>query len=310
MSKYILSIDVGGTQVKMGIFDAEGEVVSKWNIDTDRSNNGENIIKDFSGSAKDKIEELGLTSLDIAYIGVGVPGAVKDKKTVNKCVSLGWDVVNVSKMVSDLLFNIPVIVGNDANSAALGEMWAGAGKGYKNVVLLTIGTDIGGGVIIDGKPVVGAFGGGGELGHICINPKETKKHRCGKCGCFGQYTSATGLANLGSEALNKDVTAKDVVDLVNSGDNAAKEVFEKYCETFGWGLSIVASVVEPDMFILGGGVSKAGDILVEGVSKYYKKYVFHSSVDVKIVCASLFNDAGIYGNAYMALTAAKEEGRI
>lgn len=301
MSKYLLGIDVGGTEVKMGAFDFQGNNLFKWAITTDRSDSGKNIIPDIAASIRKELNDRSIPLKDISYAGMGVPGAVSDGKHVNKCVNLGWDLVDVSGDLGKLLDDMPVVVGNDANTAALGEIWQGAAMGYDSMVLLTIGTDIGGAVIIDGKCVNGAFGGGGEIGHMIINTSETHAHGCGKKGCFGYYASGTGLSIMGTDKLGKEVTAKDVIDLTKAGDETAKEVFEEYCRIFGRGCAIVSCVVEPQVIVLGGGVSKAGEMLSSNIKKYFEEYAFHSALDTEIVCSKLMNDSGIFGGAKMAL---------
>lgn len=307
MSKYLLGIDVGGTEVKMGAFDYDGNNLFKWAIPTDISDSGKNIIPDIAASIKKELGNKDIKLSDISYAGMGVPGAVSDGKHVNKCVNLGWDLVDASGDLGKLLDGMSVVVGNDANTAALGEIWQGAAMGYDSMVLLTIGTDIGGAVIIDGKCVNGAFGGGGEIGHMIINTSETRAHGCGKKGCFGYYASGTGLSIMGTDKLGKEVTAKDVMDLTKAGDEAAKEVFEEYCKIFGRGCAIVSCVVEPQVIVLGGGVSKAGEMLSSNIKKYFKEYAFHSALDTEIVCSKLMNDAGIFGGAKMAMQELEKE---
>lgn len=315
MKKYVLGIDIGGTGVKMGIITHDGIIENKWDIPSDKSDSGKNILPDIVTSINNKLLECGVLAEEIQSIGVGVPGAVSDGKTVNCCVSLGWGVTNVSEYLENELWNIPVIIGNDANTAALGEMWKGAGEGCSNVVLLTIGTDIGGGVIVNGMPISGTFGGGGEIGHIPFNPHEKEPHPCGKCGCFGQYASGTGLTTLANRKLKsvdtasslRDINlsgnmAKEVIDAAKSGDVLAKEIFEDYCDIFARGLAMVSCVVEPEVFILGGGVSNAGDFLSDNIQKNFSKYCFHTSKDVRIIRAKLTNDAGLIGAAKLALS--------
>lgn len=318
MGKYVIAIDLGGTQVKLGIFDETKEPIEKWAIDTDISNKGANVLSDISNSVRKKINSLNISVDDVMAAGMGVPGPVEGKSLVKGCVSIGWDDLDVGRILGEMLGGIPVVVENDANTATLGEMWKGGGKGHKSLVMLTLGTDIGGGIIVNGNVVSGAFGGGGEVGHMVINPNETEPHACGKCGCFGYYGSGTGLARIARRKLSsseKDsvlrridtdkVTAKDELDAARAGDELALEIFEEYCDYLGRGLAIISNVVEPEVFVLGGGVSKAGDFLTEGVKKYYRNYCFHTAVNTQIVTAKLTNDAGIYGAAYMAFDLVK-----
>lgn len=318
MGEYVIAIDLGGTQVKLGIFDKTKEPIVKWAIDTDTSNKGANVLSDISKSVKEKLSELNISLNDVSAAGMGVPGPVLNKSLVKGCVFIGWGDLNVSEELGKLLGGIPVVVENDANTATLGEMWKGKGKGYKSLVLLTLGTDIGGGVIADGHLISGAFGGGGEVGHMVINPQETEVHACGRCGCLGYYGSGTGLARIARKKLQasgedsslrsiplEKITAKDEMDAAIAGDKLALEAFNEYCDHLGRGLANISNVVEPEVFILGGGVSKAGDFLTDGLKNSYRKYCFHTAMSTEITTASLTNDAGIYGAAYMAFNREK-----
>ena len=301
MEELFLGIDIGGTEIKLGLFSHHGRLINKWNITTDTDNSGGKITEDIAYSVKSNLMKLNISKERLISAGVAVPGGVSDKSVVNKCVSLGWGVVNVSKELSKRLWDIPVIAENDANAAALGEMWKGAGSAYSSMVLLTIGTDIGCGIILNKELLTGAHNAGGEAGHMIINPGETRLHACGKGGCFGQYASGKGLSALAGDRMKRNLSAKEVVELVNSKDSLAESVFLEYGDILGQGLAIISSIVDPQVFILGGGVSHAGEILKDNVKKSFNKYAFHACRDTEIKIAKLKNEAGIYGAAYLAI---------
>ena len=200
MKKYCFGVDVGGTTIKMGLFDTLGTVLDKWEIKTRTENNGENVLPDIAKAVNDKIAEKAIDRAEVAGVGVGVPGPVDGKGIVHRCVNLGWDVFNVNEKLGALL-NLPVMAGNDANVAALGEMWKGGGQGYSSIVVVTLGTGVGGGIILDGKMLTGATGAGGEIGHIHVQDDEPDACGCGNHGCLEQYASATGIVRLAKRAL-------------------------------------------------------------------------------------------------------------
>lgn len=314
MNQYCFGVDLGGTTVKIGLFDPQGSVLEKWEIPTRTDDNGNNILPDIAAAILGKMQEMGITKDSVIGVGIGVPGPVDDDGVIHKAVNLGWGVMNINEVLGGLL-QMPVKAGNDANVAALGEMWCGGGKGYNNLVLATLGTGVGGGIIVNGKMITGATGAGGEIGHIHIVDDEPDTCGCGNHGCLEQYGSATGVVRLASRKLaacddasvlreaqaNGELSAKAVFDAVKAGDSLACEVAEEFGMYLGKGLAAIACVVNPEIFVLGGGVSKAGEILCEYVSKYYKKYVFHGCRDAKFALATLGNDAGIYGAAKLVL---------
>ena len=310
MAQYVFAVDLGGTTVKIGLFDSEGNVLDKWEIITRKENGGEQILPDIAKSIADKIGEKQISKEDIIGVGIGVPGPVDSKGTIYKAANLGWGVFNVSEKLGELT-NLPVKTGNDANVAALGEMWKGGGQGYSSIVAVTLGTGVGGGVIIEGRLVAGATGAGGEIGHIHVEDNELISCGCGNKGCLEQYASATGITRLANERLKQDdmpsvlregeVSAKAVFDAVKAGDRLAVEVAEIFGMYLGKGLATVACVVNPEAFVIGGGVSKAGEVLFDFIEKNYKKYVFHGAKDAKFCLATLGNDAGIYGAAKLVL---------
>ena len=310
MSKYVFGIDIGGTTIKMGLFDATGEVLDKWEIETRTSNNGENIIPDISKAVKAKMEEKGIAAEDVIGAGVGVPGPVNDSGIVQGCVNLGWGVVNISKDLGERI-GVKVNAGNDANVAALGEMWKGGGQGYRHLVVATLGTGVGGGIIIDGNILNGFGGAAGEIGHIHVQDGEEATCGCGNKGCLEQYASATGIVRLAERKLATttvktklkagNVTAKDVWDAVKDGDLVAQSIAEEFGQYLGKGLAAITAVTNPEVIVIGGGVSKAGEVLIEYVQKYYKEYVVPGSRGTKFTLATLGNDAGIFGAAKLVL---------
>ena len=310
MKKYCFGIDVGGTTVKMGLFTTEGELLDKWEIPTRKEDGGSYILNDVAASVEAKLAEKNIAKADVAGAGIGVPGPTLDTGYVSICVNLGWKDKNPANELSELL-SIPVKAGNDANVAALGEMWKGGGEGYLDVVLLTLGTGVGGGIIINGEIAPSHRGVGGELGHITVNPDEEATCNCGNHGCLEQYASATGIVRLAKRRLEADtkdsvlrqgeVSAKTVFDAVKAGDEVACEIAEQFGQYLGKGLAAIAAVVNPEAFVIGGGVSKAGDILCQYITKYYEKYAFHGCMNAQFKLATLGNDAGIYGAAKLVL---------
>lgn len=313
MKPYAVGVDVGGTTVKIGIFRTSGDLLLKWEIVTDKKDGGRNILPDIANSIKSMLSNKGIGLDEIQGVGIGIPGAILNRSIVNRAVNLGWDVVPVKDQL-ELLFDgkINVLVGNDANVAALGEMWQGGGKGFKDIVMVTLGTGVGGGIIINEQILDGTFGAAGEIGHMPVNPQETRVCGCGKKGHLEQYASATGIANTAKAVVSStkedtelkgldSITAKDVFDAAKRGDKVALGIVDYTAEILGRGLAMVAAVVDPQAFVIGGGVSKAGPILTDSIQKYYRKYAFHASEDTKFVLATLGNDAGIYGAVRMVL---------
>ena len=310
MSKYCFGVDVGGTTVKLGYFDLDGNLLDKWEIPTRTENNGENIIPDIAGSILVKMKQNDINKKDVAGVGLGVPGPVTADGTVLVAVNLGWGKFNPNQQLGDLL-GMPVKTGNDANVAALGEMWKGGGQGHKNMVAVTLGTGVGGGIIIDGHVICGSNGAGGEIGHIHLEDAETEQCGCKGHGCLEQYASATGIVRLANKKLadsskdsilrKEEVTAKSVWDAVKAGDELAKEVAELYGDYLGKGLACVANVVNPEVFVIGGGVSKAGKVVIDYMKPYFNKYVFPGAKNATFALATLGNDAGIYGSAKLVL---------
>ena len=309
--RYCFGVDVGGTTVKLGFFDEEGNLLEKWEITTRTEDHGKNILPDVAASILDKMKEREVSREEIAGVGIGAPGPIDAKGTVYVAVNLGWGTFSLKNELQSLL-NLPVEAGNDANVAALGEMWKGGGQGYSNVVAVTLGTGVGGGIIVDGKILSGATGAGGEIGHIHVMDDETEACNCGNCGCLEQYTSATGIVRLAKRRLAEDdkpsvlresgnISAKTVFDAVKDGDELAIEVAERFGKILGKTLAGIAAVVNPEIFVIGGGVSKAGPVLLDYIQKNYTLYAFSGSRGALFALATLGNDAGIYGAAKLVL---------
>ena len=310
MEKYVFGIDIGGTTVKCGVFTVKGELLEKWEIPTRTENNGAAILPDVADTVLKKIQEKGLAKEEIAGIGIGVPGPVNEQGEVPGAVNLHWGYVN---LVGDMekMTGLRVKAGNDANVAALGEMWKGGGAGCQSIVMVTLGTGVGGGIINNGKIVTGAHGAGGEIGHIHVTDDVECNCNCGNHGCLEQVTSATGITYLANRRLKKDdrpsmlrggeVNAKTVFDAVKAGDELAKEVAEEFGKYLGTALASVACVADPEVFVIGGGVSKAGQIILDYIKKYYAQYAFMTCKQAGFALAKLGNDAGIYGAAKMLL---------
>ena len=311
MEKRCFGVDIGGTTVKMGLFMVDGKVTDKWEIPTRKEENGKYILEDIAKSVKERMQRDTLTLEDIAGLGIGVPGPVKEDGTVLKCANLGWGVFNVADTVRELTGIENVKVGNDANVAALGEMWQGGGKGYNNLVMVTLGTGVGGGVILGGKILTGSNGAGGEIGHIRVNYEEKDVCGCGKTGCLEQYASATGVVRLAKKALEKkekkttlvadDLSAKAVFDAAKAGDELAMDIVEKFGFYLGMALAHISQVIDPEVFVIGGGVARAGQIIIDEVSKNYEENVMFALKNKAFKMAELGNDAGIYGSARMVL---------
>ena len=311
MKKYGFGVDIGGTTCKIGLFKMNGTLLSDWEIKTNTENNGASILDDVATAIEGKMKEEGITKDEVQGIGVGVPGPVTADGTVLKCVNLGWGVFNVAEVLGKRT-GFPVKAGNDANVAALGEMWQGGGKGYSDVVMVTLGTGVGGGIIVNGKIIAGSNGAGGEIGHIMVNEEETDVCGCGKKGCLEQYASATGIVRMAKKALAtesrettlkslSELTAKDIFDAAKAGDAVAMELVEKLGEVLGSALAAVACVVNPEVFVIGGGVSKAGTILIDVTEKNFMDRTFHACRNAKFAMATLGNQAGMYGCVQMLL---------
>ncbi len=310
MEKYCFGIDVGGTTVKCGLFTVEGDVLDKWEIKTRVEDNGVRILPDIAETIEKKLVEKNIAKDEVAGIGIGIPGPVNEKGEIPCAVNLHWGYVDI---VGDMerLTGLKVKAGNDANVAALGELWKGGGTGCHNMIMVTLGTGVGGGIIINDKIVVGAHGAGGEIGHAHVEDAVTEQCNCGNCGCLEQLTSATGIVRLAKEALaasdlpsvlrDSRVSAKSVWDAVKEGDALAIQIAERFGTYLGKTLAVFATVADPEVIVIGGGVSKAGTVLFDYITGPFRKYAFTACRDTKFALAQLGNDAGIFGAAKMVL---------
>ena len=309
--KYGFGVDLGGTTVKLAFFDREGNMLSKWEIPTVTADGGKQILPDIAAAINGYLAEKSIDKSQVIGVGIGVPGPVDGKGVVNRCVNLGWGVFNIHDQLSALT-GLPVKAGNDANVAALGEAWKGGGDGCENMIMATLGTGVGGGIIINGKPVDGVHGAGGEIGHLVLEPKETEPCGCGKYGCVEQYCSATGVVRVAKRFMAakdtdstlrsvENLTCKDVFDAAKAGDALALEILEQVYDYMGQFLANICCVADPEIVVLGGGVSKAGQPLLDGAKRYFDKYIFHASRGIRFALASLGNDAGAYGAFKLAL---------
>ena len=311
--RFGFGIDVGGTTVKLAYFDESGKMLDKWEIPTNTDNNGIRVLPDIADSIKDYLQRNSIRKEHIIGIGLGVPGPVSEDGIVNKCVNLGWDVKDLHGELSALT-GFPVKGGNDANVAALGECWKGSGNGCKNMVMATLGTGIGGGVVLGGKIIAGVHGAGGEIGHMILNPEETEPCGCGNYGCAEQYCSANGSVRLAKRYLAahdnatplrdlRNLRCKDLFDAGDQGDPTALAILDQYYTLLGRFLANICCTIDPEVIVLGGGVSKTGQPIIDGVAKYFRKYAFHACQETRIVLATLGNDAGAYGAFKLALDA-------
>ena len=309
MKKYVFGVDLGGTTVKLGLFTVAGELLDKWEIVTRTDNGGEYILPDIAASLKAKLAEKNISVEEVKGAGLGVPGAVLEDRYVKPCVNLnGWG-GDVAGRLSELC-GFLVKAANDANVAALGEMWQGGGKGCGNVVFVTLGTGVGGGIVMGGKLLTGVHGAAGEIGHLKVRAYESDACGCGKHGCLEQYASATGIVREANRRLIglstpsalrelEKVTAKDVFDCAKKGEALAMDVVELFGQCLGRALANVSCVCDPEVFVIGGGVSAAGQIILDVVQKNFVANAFPAAEETRFELAKLGNDAGIYGSAQL-----------
>lgn len=315
--KWIVGVDLGGTSVKLAFIQEDGEILHKWEIPTDKSEQGKNILPDIAESIQRKMDELGETKERLIGIGMGAPGAVdKEKGIIYEAVNLGWPKnYPIVKLLSDLS-GLPVEIDNDANCAALGEMWKGAGNGAKNIACVTLGTGVGGGIIVNGDIVQGVKGAAGEIGHITIIPEGGAPCNCGKTGCLETVASATGIVRIAKDTIIQyegesslkdlyiskgSIEAKDVFDCMNQGDTLSASIIEQIMLHLGLVLANIGNVLNPEKIVIGGGVSKAGDLLLNPLQKYFNQFAYSAvSASTELAIATLGNDAGILGAAWLA----------
>ena len=311
MKTYCFGIDVGGTSVKCGLFHTDGTLVEKWEIPTRTENNGQNILPDVAETINAKLAEKNIDKADVEGVGIGIPGPINSRGEAACAVNLYWGFTPVAQILGDLT-GLKAQAGNDANVAALGEAWKGAAAGAQNIIMITLGTGVGGGIIINGKILAGSHGAGGEIGHALVVRGEEEKCNCGNHGCLEQYASATGIVRVAGRMLAaseedstlrelQNITAKDVLDAFKAGDAVAVRIMEYVGDLLGGAIAGFTTVVDPEAIVIGGGVSKAGQPLIDCIEKYYQRYAFSSCKETPIVLATLGNDAGICGAAKMVL---------
>ncbi|CQR24179.1 glucokinase [Streptococcus varani] len=319
MTKKIIGIDLGGTSVKLAMISQEGEILEKWSIKTNVLDNGTHIVPDIISSIKDKLDLYQLTASDFIGIGMGSPGKVDAQaKTVVGAYNLGWsELQEVGKAFKEA-FDLPFFIGNDANVAALGEQWKGAGQGNQNVVMFTLGTGVGGGIVVNGQLVTGEGGAAGEIGHLTVDTQYMTACTCGKKGCLEAVASATGIVNLthrfsdnyeGESPIKKDidngdeVTSKAIFDAAKTGDLFANMVVDKFVDYLALAVSHIANTLSPSHIVIGGGVSAAGEFLREKIAQQALAYTFPQIRQTcQIVLAELGNDAGVIGAAQLVNT--------
>lgn len=314
MEKYIFSADIGGMSVKLGLFNTNGDLQDNWAIETRTVDNGASILPDITQSIFDKMAERSIKREDVEGVGVIAPGPVLEDGTIRGAVNLGWGTFNLKEKLERLtVFRCEAA--NDANAAALGELWKGGGAGYSDIMMVTLGTGIGGGLIIDGKIRAGANGSAAEIGHIPLFEPEDEPDvcGCGKRGCLEQYASARGVLRTAKRYLNEHpdkpcalrdkegFSSRDLFDLVKEGDKTACEIAEIIYRYLGRGTATIAAVCDVEAFVIGGGMSAAGQILIDGIQKYYVKYAFPATRDIAFRLATLGNKAGIYGAAKLLI---------
>ncbi len=318
MSQKIIGIDLGGTSIKFAILTAAGEIQEKWSIKTNILDEGSHIIDDIIESIQHRFELLGLSAVDFRGIGMGSPGVVdRERGTVVGAYNLNWKTLQPIKEKIEKALGIPFFIDNDANVAALGERWMGAGDNQPDVVFMTLGTGVGGGIVAEEKLLHGVAGAAGELGHITVDFDQPITCTCGKKGCLETVASATGIVNLtrryadeyeGDAVLKRliddgeEVTAKIVFDLAKEGDDLALIVYRNFSRYLGVACANIGSILNPSTIVIGGGVSAAGDFLLQGVQKIYDENSFPQvRATTKLALATLGNDAGVIGAASLVL---------
>lgn len=327
---YIAGADIGGTSIKLGLFSRDLKLLCDWEIPTDLEDNGSNILPDLAYSLLKHA-----AGVPIIGLGMGIPGAVDEHNIARNCTNIGWGTTELEAAIREVLPDTPVTAfSNDASAAALGELCFGAGKSYDSAYFITLGTGVGGGCAAGGRIISGANGAAGEIGHILINPRESTACMCGRCGCLEQYASARGIVRLAYNLLRLkgqkfgtdagrdtvhierlfdinipdgpseledigDIDPRDIFRLAGSGDRLAGLVVDVFGSCMGLAMSSISCSVDPKVYIIGGGMSKAGKALTDAVKRGYRRYAYPPSKDTGIVISDLGNLAGIYGCAAM-----------
>lgn len=303
--KVFIGVDVGGTTTKFGIFSNQLEMIQKWSIKTRLSEQGNYIVPDIAAQITEVLKEKNIKASEIQGIGIGIPGPVDEDGYVSKCVNLHWNKFHVINEMKRYFKECLVVAENDANIAALGEYFKGKGKGYNSLMLVTLGTGVGGGIIINGKIWSGCHSLAGEIGHIMVREGENEFCNCGGRGCIDQYASATGIERemrhlLSTGKITDYPETKAICEAAKTGDELARRCLRRCMEALGKGLACVSHILDPEIYLIGGGVSKAGGIIVDYIQSGYKRYMYLGGKETKIDIAGLGNDAGITGAACLA----------
>lgn len=310
--RHCIGIDVGGTTIKFGLFQEDGTLLAKWDIPTKTEGRKEKLYQDMADSVRNELKKHGMEVSEMIGVGVGIPGPVMPDGSISALVNLGVYDLNLDTELPAYLDGVTVKAVNDANAAALGELWQGGGKGASSMAMLTLGTGVGCGIIEDGKLIVGSYGMGGECGHIIVNSDEPVACNCGGHGCLEQYASATGIGRMGHKVLAESdapssmrkyekLNAKNVLDAAKAGDALAIQTVDRCMKYLGLAMAYISHVTDPQCFVIGGGVSKAGQYLLDVLDGHYRKYVNVQKAKAELRLATLGNDAGIYGAARLIL---------
>lgn len=313
---YCFGVDIGGTTIKLGLFSQKDGFLEKWEIPTKKGKDPKPVMIDIAQAIEKCLEKNKVRKEEVMGIGMAAPGPVTEDGFLRGAVNIGWGDVLLGEEAQNIIGISPVLIGNDARLAALGEYTFGAGKEVSSILMITLGTGVGGGVVLDGKILAGKTGTAGEIGHMTMNPFETQCCNCGKKGCLEQYASATGMVRMAEEFLRKSntssalrqldiITAKDIWDEAQKGDKMALDIAEYVSRLLGMAIANACYMIDPEMVVIGGGVSQAGQFLLDMVQKAYAENVFLHCRERKFALAKLYNDAGIYGGVALVLQANK-----
>lgn len=306
MLNKVMGIDIGGTSIKMALFDTMGTMLDRWQIPTNRENAGENIPDEIVNSIKERLANEHNFD-ELLGIGIGVPGPV-NQSVVKRAVNLGWSNFPLKQRIENAL-NVPVALLNDANAAALGEMWQGSPEQLKDIVFVTLGTGVGGGIIVDGKILNGKHASGGEIGHIPVQSEDVRICGCGNENCLECYSSASGMVKTMNQLVGEELVndTKEIFELLAQDNSVAKETLARTIDYLARGIAGILNTLDPEELVIGGGLSEAGEAFLKPLEVALDRYVFPQiSGDIRLRKATLGNDAGVYGAAYQVLNVATE----
>lgn len=320
MKPYAFGVDAGGPAIQIGLFQTTGHLVEKWTIPTRIEDHGSNILPDIVASIREKVEQRSLSWDCIEGVGMGVPGPVTEDGTVLRCVNLGWDVFNIPQKVQELEPRIEKLrVANDVNAATLSEMWQGGAQWNGSAVMVTLGPGIGSGIVVNNRIFEGCSGAAGEIGHMCVNPQETRRCTCGNYGCLEQYCSTSGLIQSAKALLEQhpgdpsllgqaeELTPAVIFQAARQRDLLALAVLDQFGQLMGQALAAVACIINPQVIVIGGELSSGGEVLLKPIEDYFRKYAFHVFRNTEFVLAELGDEAGMYGSARMLFDEVKLE---